>query len=248
MNRNFLIPMDRLPEVFRQSQNLQDALTSYRALIGQPKASGTLCDEYARGVLGTIPKVSPAPKTPKKDPPEPKVSKILQPKVEAPNAISLGRQEVLRGLRPKLVDAVIEVMGQDSLSGPEVLYRLQQKGWAPVAAQPTSYISYVLSDNRNTFKRVARGHYKVRHPKATSAPKSASFKPLRLSKLEEVLKDTSKFPSNAAILQIVPFSIRKKLSPKSSRERLVKTLMNVLKNCTPVGEEAFQRAVVARIS
>jgi hypothetical protein len=50
-----------------------------------------------------------------------------------------------------------------------------ERGWEPGASNQQSYISYTLSDNGDTFKRVSRGEYVVKDPKKFAAV-AAEFK------------------------------------------------------------------------
>jgi hypothetical protein len=80
-------------------------------------------------------------------------------------AIAAGRRAVTEGLRPKLVDAVAIVMGDETLKAGEILERLVARGWEPGAKAKQAYISYTLSDNEEVFKRGNRGEYSVIRPK-----------------------------------------------------------------------------------
>jgi predicted kinase len=63
--------------------------------------------------------------------------------------------------RPKMVDALTQVLGQETLSSSEIVKRLEEKGWLPSVSKPMPYIAYVLSDNPEVFDRVRPGHYRI---------------------------------------------------------------------------------------
>jgi hypothetical protein len=96
---------------------------------------------------------------------KPAKAKPAKTKAAPANAIAAGRRAVTEGLRPKLVDAVAIVMGDETLSAGDILERLKERGWAPGASAKQAYISYTLSDNEEIFKRVKRGEYAVIKPK-----------------------------------------------------------------------------------
>lgn len=121
-----------------------------------------------------------------------KAAKAAKPKAApkakgaAANSISAGRRAVANGDRPKLVDAIAIVMGEETLSAGPILERLVARGWQPGASNPQSYISFTLTSNPDSFKRGKRGEYSVKSPKkfeevaakfksgkAAAAPKAA---------------------------------------------------------------------------
>lgn len=72
-----------------------------------------------------------------------------------------ARKAVASGDLPSLTNRLIEVMGKDDVGIPEVITRLAQKGWTPDSKDLPTYISYMLSSNKETFERVSRGVYRV---------------------------------------------------------------------------------------
>lgn len=144
-------------------------------------------------------KAKPATKAIVKAKPE----KIEKPKAAKPtkgataNAIAAGRRAVASGERPKLVEAVAIVMGDETLKAGDILERLTARGWEPGAANKQSYISYTLSDNGEVFKRGNRGEYSVIKPKnyvelaaqwkSGKAPKAAA-KPVAKAAAKEAPK------------------------------------------------------------
>ncbi len=135
-----------LLEVFRQSKGLRETLKNFRTILGRPDATANECEEYAENLLTKI------------EPSQPKRTRKSKT-----SSIALGRQQVLQGHRPKLVDAIAQVMGRDHLTCPEIIQRLEHQGWMPVTKNPTAYISYVLSDSSNIFVRVRHGLYRLKN-------------------------------------------------------------------------------------
>lgn len=80
------------------------------------------------------------------------------------------RTEVVEGdpplvgptLRPKLVDAVTQVMQDDTLTIAEIIDRLVEKDWSPSTTHPESYVSFTLKDNKHRFEQVSDGVFKVK--------------------------------------------------------------------------------------
>lgn len=72
--------------------------------------------------------------------------------------------------RPKLLEALKTVMGNESLSPEEILSRLGKRGWAPGASNPRSYLAFTMAANPDVFA-AARAKFRVRKPVGlTSAP------------------------------------------------------------------------------
>ncbi len=254
-----MVSLDRLPEVLQQSQGVLDTLSRYRALLGQPEVTGTECEEYAKTIIGAMEKskssfvpVVPAsklkPKAPKPAVPAPK--RVVAAKVALASSIServaAGRQAVMRGDRPKLLDAIKIVMGDETLSSPEVLQRLKEKEWAPGASNQQSYISYMLSDNREIFTRVRRGKYKVGPTPEATSPDLRGLKPMAPSALARLLEDRVHFPTKKSILRMAPSVVRKGIGVKDSRARAVKLILSNLQALPQQRMLAFQADVVTQ--
>jgi len=112
----------------------------------------------------SAPKKAPAKKKPAK--------KAKAAKAKDTTAIAEGRRAVARGDRPPLVEAVATVMGSKVMNSGMILEKLTAKGWQPNSNDSKSYLSYVLSSNKEAFEKVpekGRGYYRV---KPGFAPKS----------------------------------------------------------------------------
>lgn len=161
LSSNFVV------EVLDQSKALREALSRYRTLLDQPNATASECEMFAINILDRI----------AVDQPTPTLSRaISRRKAKVGKAISLGRQQVLQGKRPKLLDAIARVMGKETLSSPEIFKRLKKKGWQPGSANPVAYISYMLSDNPEVFARPQRGYYQVKAKKRVNFSPRPAYK------------------------------------------------------------------------
>lgn len=222
MKKAPMVHLSHVAEVGTQSRLLLQTLKNYRALINTPQATATECERYAEKVTGT-PK--PAP-TPKPDTAKPEVSKPkARRRVPTGSQVSKGRQEVLQGLRPKLITAMVTAMAKDTITSPELFERLVERGWQPATSYPTGYISATLAENPKIFTRVSRGLYRVATP---STDKGKLGGPANGSDLTSLLLNRNNFSSSAHFLKFLPPGVRKNLSPKDSRRRIVKTVLNRL--------------------
>jgi len=105
-------------------------------------------------------------KTPAKKPTQAKkpATKKAKPAVmtaQSKKSAATGRQAVARGDRPPLKEAMVTVMGDDTVSSEQVIAALKTKGWMPDSKKPRQYISFMFSSNPEVFKRVGRGLYRV---------------------------------------------------------------------------------------
>lgn len=119
---------------------------------GAKKAPKTVAKAAAKA-----PKAAPAVKTAK--PVKAKLAKA-KPADSKVSAVAAGRRAVASGERPKLADAMWLVMGEENMNSAQVIDALTAKDWMPNATKPQSYISFVLSANKDKFARVERGVYK----------------------------------------------------------------------------------------
>ncbi len=160
----------------------------------------------AKAVKTTAAKAAPAPtanKAPKKAAakaaPAPKAVPVKKAKPAATDgkvsAVAKGRRAVASGERPKLVDAMAIVMGDQQMNAAQVVDALVAKDWAPDAKKPQSYISYVLSANPTVFERVDRGVY--RRAKG-AAPVVAKTAKKTAAKAAPAAPATTKAPKKAA--------------------------------------------------
>lgn len=86
-------------------------------------------------------------------------------------SVSVSRpRKVKRGGGPTLKNKLIQVIGTDELSIPEVLERLSAKGWGLNSNAPNQYASYLLSYYKDVFERTGLGVYKVRSPQQNATP------------------------------------------------------------------------------
>lgn len=214
-----LVPLNRFPTVILKSKQLRTLLAEYRDLLSIPKASATECEQFAKTFeTYVVPEVrEPTRKTAKKQ-----KHRQIEDSIKA--RVSQGRQEVLAGNRPKLIDAVVQVLGKDTLSGPQILARLEQRGWAPAAVNNPAYISYTLSDNTGVFERVRRGVYRNRIKGADVDLKA---------EVSRLLADRKVFPTNASLIQAAPLSVRKNLTAKDSRKRVMRMLVDTQSSDLP---------------
>lgn len=97
---------------------------------------------------------------------------LPQGKVTKTKALRLalkGRQQVMRGERPPIRDALQIVLGQRTMKSRDIGEELKKRGWIPVSTNPMGYISYVLSKSTKHFQAVQRGTYRVK-PNAPPIP------------------------------------------------------------------------------
>lgn len=74
---------------------------------------------------------------------------------------------------PKLIDAMVAVMGNKLLSREEVFAQLNDRGWAPGASEPLSYLQFTMTSLPDLFERVgAKFRVRIRGSKAASAAKA----------------------------------------------------------------------------
>jgi len=72
--------------------------------------------------------------------------------------------------RPKLLDALKAVMGNEWLSKEDIFSRLAERGWAPGASNPRAYLAFTMTANPDVFA-AARAKFRIRTPIAlTLAP------------------------------------------------------------------------------
>lgn len=88
--------------------------------------------------------------------------KKMSKTVRNTNRATEGRRAVAQGLRPKISDAMIIIMGTQTMNASQLYEALQQKGWLPSASDPRQYLNYIFAKNPDLFERVARGAYRVK--------------------------------------------------------------------------------------
>lgn len=80
------------------------------------------------------------------------------------------------GAKPRMVDAVKAIVAEaGSLNAAEVVSALEAKGWMPSSNDPKSYISFVLSQNKDEFERdpsKGRGYYRIKGSETKTEPKT----------------------------------------------------------------------------
>lgn len=101
-----------------------------------------------------------APKPAAAAKPATKPAKAPKPADANVSSVAAGRRAVASGERPKLVDAMWIVMGDEQMNSAQVIKALETKGWMPNATKPQGYISFMLSKNADMFERIERGVYK----------------------------------------------------------------------------------------
>lgn len=182
-----------------------------------PAAAGKKAPKKAAAAAPTA-KEAKAAKKPAAKPADGKVS-----------AVAAGRRAVASGERPKLVDAMAIVMGDEKMDSSQVIEGLKAKGWEPNAKKLQSYISYMLSSHPDTFERVERGVYQrvkgggTPTKTAAKAPKTAAKAPV-----------TTKAPKKAAA----------KGTPQGKAVRVASTTQ-ATDSTEPAKAEAAQEPVVA---
>lgn len=244
------IPLKRLPQLILKSRELSAALRDFRSLLGQPNTTATACESLANIVRYYPLPSAGKPTTPAKEPLVPKAPKAPTQKAKAAadpkiqrfktirERVAAGRQAVLNGDRPKLIDAITQVMGDDTISSPAILDRLEKRNWAPVAVNPCAYISYTLADNPKRFARVSRGLYKVgvSDPKPTGQPLHRHLHP---KALEQVLLAAAL--KNRDIIGNLPVFLRNRVNAKDSRSRVVQVILRELQPLHPKRMLQFQQ-------
>jgi len=86
------------------------------------------------------------------------------------------------GAKPRAIDAVEMVLTEHgTMKAGEVVAALEAKGWMPASNDPKTYISFILSQNKEKFERdpaKPRGHYRVKGSGATTpSPAPAATEP-----------------------------------------------------------------------
>ena len=91
-----------------------------------------------------------------------KTGKAQNVKTGKAQNVKTGRQDVARGVRPPLAQAMARVMGTKAMDSQTVLEALKKRSWAPRSANARQYLSFIFSSTPEAFKRIRRGLYKVR--------------------------------------------------------------------------------------
>ena len=152
------------------------AQQKYEFVLASISALRTLCamaDCVAEGTAAITRK--PAPKV---------VTVETQAPVQA--TVVATASVASNGSRPKWKQALATVMGKQVMSASEVLTALNDKGWAPSTPNPKTYVSMMLSSNKDLFQSVARGTYRVletgtgtKTPKVSKAAGAKTLKKLQ---------------------------------------------------------------------
>lgn len=82
--------------------------------------------------------------------------------------------------KPRAIDAVETVIGTGTLNADGVLKALEEKGWVPASTDPKTYISFILSQNKDKFERdpsKPRGYYRLVGSEGTSTSTPAAAAP-----------------------------------------------------------------------
>ncbi len=177
------ISLDRLPEIILKAKLCQASLQEFRILLELPEETpvNKLC-QHAEALASYRQQLS----------------------------IKDYREQVESGERPRLVDAIKIVMGDETLDAHVILTRLTERGWEPGASNKPSYISYTLSDNPKIFKRGRqRGTYRV-------IPESSLQ-----GTLKTLIRDSILFPDSRALIKIAPATLShlNRHSPRGRVER-----------------------------
>jgi len=86
-----------------------------------------------------------------------------------------GRREVLDNMRPKLKDAITQILRKDTMNASMIYEKLNAKGWLPNSSEPRVYIAQFLSATKDAFEKVpskGRGFYRAIAAKATPVEKT----------------------------------------------------------------------------
>lgn len=119
------------------------------------------------------------------------------PKVNNSRAAQ-GRRDVAAGLRPKIKQAMMLVMGDRTTNASVIYEELKVRDWLPNSNDPRAYIAYLLSSLKDAFERVegrGRGFYRVRPAETTPAPTAKTVK-TGLSETDAILQDAGVLPAN----------------------------------------------------
>lgn len=165
----------------------QQKLTKFDAVFGPDDLLETVTP---RRKPGPKPGVAKAPKTPRTQ-------------VTSDNRAAEGRRAVARGDRPKIKDALIQVMASDVVNSLTIFERLTANGWLPNANDPRQYISYVLSSTKDkagnpVFERVqsaGRGYYRVFGTKQAKVSKPATKEEVETNEVDQTLTDAGILPA-----------------------------------------------------
>lgn len=98
--------------------------------------------------------------------------------VPAKPAAKAAKRVVSERSADRLVDRLVSVMRDKVMDAAEVVEALQKAGKAPNSANLQNYISFTLSQNDDTFERVARGKYKVISGKADRVTSETTSEPI----------------------------------------------------------------------
>lgn len=150
------------PQVIDKSQQFLKTLEALRTTLQEPRLSADKCEEFARS-LSVVPPIKARTKPVKGQPikvgPKRAVPARMSGASKNGSAVAKGRQDVAAGLRPKLVDALIRVIGTKVLDASGVIAELTKRKWMPNAKKPQGYVSFTLSKEVAMFERASRGLY-----------------------------------------------------------------------------------------
>lgn len=88
------------------------------------------------------------------------------PMVERP--VQVVREKPLR-------EAMVEVMGGETMTSPQILTALTERGWAPNAKGNQHFVSQTLRIHPEWFERVGHGKYKARTKRPIWCPSRQSW-------------------------------------------------------------------------
>jgi len=101
--------------------------------------------------------------------------------------ISNNRKAVAEGAMPSLRVRLATVIGDEHLKVSDIRKRLADRNWLPESADLSTYLSFSLTSNKETFDKVSRGVYKVKDEAKSRTILVAQ--PMRPEEIEENLKE-----------------------------------------------------------
>lgn len=140
------------------------------------------------------PEVKPEPAPEPEPPPEPEAPKAKGrgkgkskgKKATKAKNLEILKQHINRKSKPPLKRTMVEILGSEVMTAPELMAALQARGLLGTSKQPQLLVSWMLSKNRDAFIRVSRGKYRA-NPEYT--PRNSQAPALSQEEVDSELAD-----------------------------------------------------------
>jgi colicin import membrane protein len=129
--------------------------------------------------------------------------------------------------QPVLKDALIKVLGNDTLNLDEIQERLKENNWLPSSSEPRKYIGFVLSQTKDIFDPApekGRGYYRVKGAPKTSGTAKAAEGPAdkpadKPAKPDKVAEKPADKPAKAVVSGKVQVTADLSADPEALTEK-----------------------------